>query len=229
MTDNHKICFITCVNDENLYEKCVDFIKRLIIPLNISVEYKSVRDASSMCEGYNKAMAGSDARYKVYLHQDAYITYSYFIHRLLKLFEDQTVGLAGVIGARSLPESFVWWESEYKYGRVIETTLGFPRELKYPTRVNNKYEEVVVVDGLLMATQYDVPWRADILKGWHFYDVSQSLEFRRAGYKIVVPMQPCSQVVHACGRNRTGYFINRDIIKAEYGVEIRSVNWTKAV
>ena len=28
-----------------------------------------------MCEGYNKAMAESDARYKVYIHQDVYITY----------------------------------------------------------------------------------------------------------------------------------------------------------
>jgi len=219
--DDRKICFITCVNNEYLYEKCLDYLKRLNVPSGITVEYKAVRDASSMCEGYNKAITESDARYKVYLHQDAYITYSYFIHRLLKLFEERTIGLAGVIGTNTLPDSCVWWESEYKYkyGRVIESSAGFFIELEYPMR--NKYEEVIAIDGLLMATQYDLPWRMDLFDGWHFYDISQCLEFRRAGYKTVVPAQPCSQVTHDCGVvSRTDYFKYRDIFKAEYGAEI---------
>ena len=170
-----------------------------------------------MCEGYNQAMMESDARYKVYLHQDTYITYSYFIHRLLKLFEERTIGLAGVIGARTLPESYIWWESNNKYGRVIESSPGFLRELKYPLNIKNKYEEVIALDGLLLATQYDIPWRTDLLNGWHFYDIAQCMEFRRAGYKVVVPTQPCSQVTHDCGIvNHANYFKYRDIFKEEY-------------
>jgi hypothetical protein len=159
------------VNNEYLYEKCLDFLKRLTVPTNIAVEYKAVRNASSMCEGYNKAMSESDARYKVYLHQDAYITYPYFIHRLLKLFEERTIGLAGVIGTSILPDSCVWWESDYKfkYGRVIDSRAGFFVEQGYPP--HNKYEEVAAIDGLLMATQYDVPWRMDLFNGWHFYKI----------------------------------------------------------
>ncbi|MBQ3971332.1 MAG: glycosyltransferase [Selenomonadaceae bacterium] len=38
-----------------------------------------------------------------------------------------------------------------------------------------------------MMTQYDVPWRYDLFHGWHFYDISQSMEFRKRGYRIVVP------------------------------------------
>ena len=40
-----------------------------------------------------------------------------------------------------------------------------------------------------MATQYDVPWREDLFDGFDFYDVSQSFEFRKAGYTVGVPVQ----------------------------------------
>ncbi len=40
-----------------------------------------------------------------------------------------------------------------------------------------------------MATQQDIRWREDIFDRWHFYDISQCMEFKRAGYKVVVPWQ----------------------------------------
>ena len=224
MTDDNKICFITCVNNETIYAKCLDFLNRLIVPPNVAVEYKAVREASSMCEGYNKAMAESDARYKVYLHQDAYITYPYFIHRLRNIFEERAIGMVGMIGAQTLPESCVWWESKDKCGWVTDTSPGFPIEQKYLKRAKNKYEEVAAIDGLLMATQYDITWRADLFDGWHFYDVAQCFEFRRVGYKVVTPVLPCSQVMHDCGIvDHTGYLKYRDILKAEYGAEILKI------
>ena len=225
MTNDNKISFVTCVNNETIYEKCLDFLNKLIVPPNITVEYKAVRDAVSMCAGYNKAIMESNARYKVYLHQDTYITYSYYIHRLLKLFEDMTIGLAGVIGAQTMPASCVWWESGSRYGRVVDSSFGFLFEQRHRLHLKNKYEEVVAIDGLIMATQYDIPWRDDLFKGWHFYDVSQCLEFRRAGYKVVVPMQPCSQVTHVCGvTNLDGYFEYRDVFKAEYSADISKLH-----
>ncbi len=55
--------------------------------------------------------------------------------------------------------------------------------------ITNDYAEVQALDGLLLATQYDIPWREDIMDGWDFYDISQCMEFARAGYKAVVPRQ----------------------------------------
>ena len=49
--------------------------------------------------------------------------------------------------------------------------------------------EVQAIDGMLMVTKDDVPWREDLFDGWDFYDSSQSFEFTRRGYKIVVPEQ----------------------------------------
>ena len=34
------------------------------------------------------------------------------------------------------------------------------------------WHEVEAVNGSLIATQYDIPWREDILSGWEFYDVA---------------------------------------------------------
>jgi len=42
---------------------------------------------------------------------------------------------------------------------------------------------------VLIATQYNLPWREDLFDGWHFYDASQCCEFLRKGYKIHVPIQ----------------------------------------
>ena len=52
------------------------------------------------------------------------------------------------------------------------------------------------IDGLLRATQYDVPWREDLFDKWDFYDISQSQEFLRAGYKVVVPKQKRPWCIH---------------------------------
>lgn len=45
------------------------------------------------------------------------------------------------------------------------------------------------IDGLLMAAQYDVEWREDLFRGFHFYDTSQSLEFQKHGYQVGVACQ----------------------------------------
>ena len=77
--------------------------------------------------------------------------------------------------------------------------------------------EAEAVDGLLIATQYDIPWREDILKGWDFYDVSQSLEFRREGYKVGVVFQEKPWCMHDCGISKLiNYDVSRKKILEEY-------------
>ena len=47
---------------------------------------------------------------------------------------------------------------------------------------NGLWEPADALDGILLATAYDIPWREDLFDGWHFYDISQCYEFRKAGY-----------------------------------------------
>ncbi|NRU88044.1 hypothetical protein DFH41_002631 [Clostridium beijerinckii] len=69
----NKIAFITCVNDETLYEKSLSYINKLQIPMGIEIEIIAIRNAKSMTSAYNEAIQKSDSKYKVYLHQDVYI------------------------------------------------------------------------------------------------------------------------------------------------------------
>lgn len=77
--------------------------------------------------------------------------------------------------------------------------------------------EVVAIDGLLMATCQDIPQREDLFTGWDFYDISQSEEFRRAGYKVVVPRQDTAWVIHDDDLlNLSDYNYWKDIYLKEY-------------
>ena len=187
--DSMKIAFITCVNDDEKYGECLLYLRHLSLPDGFGAEYIAVRDAPSMASGYNDAMKKSDAKYKVYLHQDTLVVNKNFPRDMLKIFRDASIGLIGMVGCRALPKSGIWWDGMRCYGRVLhacEPESVVDSEMMEP---EGDYMEVEAADGLLLAAQYDVPWREDLFGGWHFYDASECMEFRRRGYKTVVPNQ----------------------------------------
>ena len=100
--DKKKIAFITCVNDEAEYAECRFYLDRLHIPEGYHVDRIEIRGASSLASGYNAGMQSTDARYKVYLHQDVFMINVELINDLLAVFEkDEQIGLVGVIGSRN--------------------------------------------------------------------------------------------------------------------------------
>ncbi len=213
-----KICFISCVNDHQLYKESLYYINQLEIPEGYEIECICVEDAISMTQGYNKAMKESDAKYKVYLHQDVYIINKSFIRDVLDVFNsDNKVGMLGMAGAKTIPTNGVWEESTHKYGEVYESHTG-KMELLQLNKVESNYEEVKVIDGFIIITQYDIPWREDIFDGWYFYDVSQSIEFASKGYKVVIPEQEEVWCIHDCGiaNDGNGFDYYRNIFLDEY-------------
>jgi glycosyltransferase involved in cell wall biosynthesis len=221
--NNKKICFITCVNDKILYDECLKYINSLYIPAGFQIETLNVENAISMTSGYNAAMKDTDAKYKVYLHQDTYIINKNFIFDILNIFKkSKNIGMIGVSGAKFIPTSGMWWESSHKFGQVYENHTGLMKLLAFNT-VNDDYTDVRVVDGLMMATQYDVPWREDVFDGWDFYDISQCVEFSMKGYRIVVPAQKKPWCIHDCGFVNTGnvtYELYRNKFLDEYSRSI---------
>lgn len=198
--NDKKICFITCVNDDKQYAKCLWFIDKLNIPQGYEIESISIKEAKYLTIGYNKAMKSTDAKYKVYLHQDTYIINKNFIYDILKIFNnDKNIGMIGVAGAKNIPHSGMWWESDELYGKVYERRTDEKTLLAFNDAIDD-YIAVKAIDGLIMITQYDIPWREDLFDGWHFYDVSQSIEFSLASYKIVIPKQQEKiWCIHDCG------------------------------
>lgn len=184
-----EIAFIICTNDEDYLNECKKYIERLIIPNGYTVSLLAVENALSMTSGYNEGMHSSDARYKVYLHQDVFIINRNFISDMLDCFNsDEEIGMMGVAGAKKLPQNADGWRSLNVGGAI---SIGTFADFGYGA-VNSgetKDREIVeFIDGLLIATSYDIDWDERI-EGFHFYDVSQCVKFRNEGLKIVVTKQ----------------------------------------
>ena len=93
--------------------------------------------------------------------------------------------MIGMIGSPRMPENSVMWYGE-RIG-CIYSSSAYHMQMYTAGAVEQPYQQVEAVDGLLMATQYDIPWREDLFQKWDFYDISQAFEFRRNGYQVVVP------------------------------------------
>lgn len=214
---NKKIAFIICVNDLELYYQCQKYINNLNIPVGYSREIIKIENATNILRGYNMGMALTNAKFKVYLHQDVFIINKNFIFDVLDIFNDKSVGMIGVAGAERLPTSAVWWESKKCYGKVYDNSSGKIKALEF-NEVKEKVKNVEVIDGLMMVTQYDLSWREDIFKGWHFYDISQSIEFKRIGHKVVIPKQDTPWCKHYCGiiDFNNDYEMSKNIFLQEY-------------
>ena len=223
MLDKNKICFITCVTSEMYYEEVLLYLRQLRIPGNMSVEYISIRNAKSMTSGYNKAMKQSNAKYKIYLHQDFFLTNKEAINELMELFQsDVSIGMIGLAGCVRLPASGIWWKAEKCLGMLYHSYVPESICQTIYGQIDNVYSVVQAIDGVFMATQYDLIWREDMFLGWHFYDISQSIEFYRAGYKVVLPKQEKCWGIHATGEKELGidYRQWRNKFLEEYGLEI---------
>lgn len=216
--DEQKIAFIYCYNDEKLLNESIHYIHSLTIPVGYEIEIIPVESASSMTAGYNFAMKQTDAKYKVFLHQDVFIINRDFISDILKIFQHNIkIGLLGMVGAKELPTNGIWWEAQEKYGKVYDSHTGIVELLSF-NEPTNDVEYVQAIDGLIMVTQYDIPWREDIFNGWHFYDISHSVEFAINGYKVAVPKQKEPWCIHDCGivNVKNGFLENKELFLKEY-------------
>ena len=216
--NDRMFCFIICSNDQLYTQECLYYINQLNIPEGYEADVLTIEDAHSMTSGYNEGMHYSDAKYKVYLHQDVFIINRDFIHDCLHIFRsDERIGMIGNVGVEKLPASGIMWGGADRFGKVYEQhnyeTVLWSQDI----RNGKAYMEAEAIDGFLMVTQYDLEWREDLFDKWDFYDVSQSMEFIRHGYKVVVPCMDEPWCVHDCGfMNLGNYEEERIKFTAEY-------------
>ena len=192
-------CFIICSNDQLYTRECLYYINHLNVPEGYEAEVLTIQDADSMTSGYNEGMRYSDAKYKVYLHQDVFITNRDFMQDCLNIFQsDARIGMIGNVGVGKMPSSGIMWEAD-RFGKVYEQHNYETVLLSYDIKNGKDYMEAEAIDGFLMVTQYDIEWREDLFDKWDFYDASQSMEFIRRGYKVVIPKMDEPWCVHDCG------------------------------
>lgn len=203
-----------CSNNKQYEDECMLYINDLKIPEGYIVDNIIIHDAISMTSGYNKAMNSSDAKYKIYLHQDVFILNKNFLFDFLYYFSDKSTGMIGMVGSPKFPRNCTMWYG-YRIGifysnNIYSSSYNELQKVTVPTNVE-------AIDGFLIATQYDLFWREDLFTGWDFYDVSQSFEFRKAGYNIIIPPSDTPWCFHDDGiMNLTNYNENRKLFREYY-------------
>ena len=83
------------------------------------------------------------------------------LNDILELFTHYPqVGLLGIAGCEHMSKSGIWWEGIKRFGNVLEhrETYSFLTN----DEVKNDMVQVEAIDGLMMITQYDIPWREDL-------------------------------------------------------------------
>lgn len=195
-----KFCFIICTNSEHFFGECMEYIQRLHVPEGYQVEVLEISGAKCITAGYNEGMSGTDAKYKIYMHQDVFIVYRDFLQAVLDIFaEDDTIGMIGMVGTEKMASDGVMWHG-YRKGNLLRSSESTYYDFsKYQYHIRDGYVPVEAIDGLMMITSKDVPWREDLFDGWDFYDVSQSFEMKRRGYRVVVPNQAIGWCLHDDG------------------------------
>lgn len=197
--NTHQIDFIICVNNELYFEECKYYINRLTIPNDFNIDIIAIREADSMCAAYNVGMKSSNAKYKIYMHQDVMIRENDFLGKIIDIFKkNENVGMIGMLGGTQMPKTGVAYRA-WNVGRVDWRDPDMAYIMAGAKDMPKTDTVVEAVDGLLMATQYDIPWREDLFTHFDFYDVSQSFEMRKAGYQILVPYQEIPWVIHDSG------------------------------
>lgn len=228
--DKQKFCFIICSNNNLFLEESIHYINHLKVPEGYTMDLLVVNDASSITQGYNEALEATDAKYKIYMHQDVFILNKNLLFDLLEIFEaDSQIGMIGMVGYTEVSQHGIMWRSECRgsiYGRASSSEIsGYRYSL-----AEDGFSYVAEIDGFFMATCQDLRWDTERLKDWDFYDAFQSIEFLNHGYKIAVPVQRHPWCMHDDGKilNLKNYNHYRHIFMQTYE-EYLGKHWSEIV
>lgn len=216
--NDRKFCFIICTNSKQYFDECIEYIQRLNVPEGYEAEVLEISDARCMTGGYNEGMAGTDAKYKIYMHQDVFIVYRDFLYAILDIFMDNDqIGMIGMVGTEKMASDGVMWHGYRKGNLIRKCEHSYYDFNQYQYTIQDGYCNVDAIDGLMMITSKDIPWREDLFDGWDFYDVSHSFEMKRNGFQVVVPKQKIGWCLHDDGIiNLSNYNKNRLKCLEEY-------------
>ena len=186
--NNKSICFIVTGEERNKTKECIFFIQNLYVPTGYNIKIIETYNIKNRANFYNQVISQNDSKYKVYINGNTIILNSNFIEDMLSLFLNKNIGVVGVVGAKQLPVSGKWWEAKSKCGEFYEV-FNKNIQLNSFIKPEDQYENVQVIEGTIMATQYDLKWREDLFNDKYFLYESQCLEIAKCGYDIVIPKQ----------------------------------------
>lgn len=219
--NNRKFAFILCINNDLLLEEALHYINHLIVPEGYETELLTISNAPSMTAGYQEAMLSTDAKYKIYMHQDVFIINRNILNDLLNIFSlTPQIGMIGMVGYENIsPDGIMWHQNRLGNLYQQKPNAAYPPLSQYHYSIReDSFSYAAVIDGFFMATSHDLSWNTESLKGWDFYDAFQSIRFLTDGYRICVPVQQHPWCIHDDNKfpNLSGYDFYRKLFMKTY-------------
>lgn len=218
--NERKFCFIICTNNDIYLEECIHYINHLIVPDGYEIDLITINDAPCITKGYNNGMLASDAKYKIYMHQDVFILNKNLLSDLLSIFEsDKKIGMIGMVGYAQISSDGIMWHAD-RSGNIYNTKYPMPSLGSYQYSLQkDSYQYCSLIDGLFIATSCDLPWDEQDLTGWDFYDAYHSINYLEHGYYIAVPNQKHPWCLHDDKKvlNMFHYDKYRQLFLTKYG------------
>lgn len=181
-----QIVFIICADNAQYYNECVWYIEHLVIPEGYSIDVLCIQEVKSMAEGYNAGMQASNAKYKVYLRQEAFILNPNFIGDVLDIFQsDSSIGLIGMQGTQIANADD---QGEWNLGGIYLFDGKSTEVCCIGENGGNKFSYAQTIIPDVFVTQYDIEF-VDDNDNWDLNGMVHSQRVQDSGYKVVIPNQ----------------------------------------
>ena len=176
----------------------ISSILRSNIKNTVGIDYELIvidnsENEYSIFEAYNQGMDQSKGELLCYLHEDILIHTNNWGNILIELFrKDSLLGIVGIAGSKMKTKSpSGWWNcpQNFRSANLIQH-LDKGNKEHWNYGFENYEEELVVVDGVFMALRRDsrITFN-EHLKGFHNYDLSIGIDYKKKGYKVVATNQ----------------------------------------
>ena len=172
------------------HEVCIEALKNVKWPDGYEVEVFTIDAQKPYAAQVNEVLADTDTKVKIYINDDIFLGHAQAIEELLKIFQDESIGMVGFLGSASLPVSGSLMDSPYKYGAVYVPTEEDFSEMRFGTAVQAAADvryDVRYILPSFFATQWDIPWDESYEKQYYAV-LAYCRAFEEEGDRIVVPL-----------------------------------------
>ncbi len=169
---------------ERRYEICMESLRNMNWPDGYEAELFVITQDRPYAVQVNEIMTAADAKYKIYINDDLCLVHPQMIEEMLNLFQDDSIGMIGILGSTSLPVSGSVMDSPYKSGAVYIPSEKDLSELRF--HETSEAADVRFLLPSLFATQRDVPWDEAYEKQYYAV-LAYCRGMEESGVRIVVP------------------------------------------
>ncbi len=179
-----KIAVLLHKSREGRYEICMESLRNMNWPDGYEAELFVITQDRPYAVQVNEIMTAADAKYKIYINDDLCLVHPQMIEEMLNLFQDDSIGMIGILGSTSLPVSGSVMDSPYKSGAVYIPSEKDLSELRF--HETSEAADVRFLLPSLFATQRDVPWDEAYEKQYYAV-LAYCRGMEESGVRIVVP------------------------------------------